>query len=523
MTLGLVLANVLVFMSNPMDESEVTAAVEKSYKESKLASEIPQAFQTYCVAHGGASDLCEVRAQDVGKNYDEAFVVSKTETPEAKSKTSRSRWRELIESKTDGTFWKIADQYWIYQRIVASFTDVGFSQWIDHADTGAAKQFREQIGSYYEKRGILSPQTFSVWRLLKAQFQHMGWAHIVGNLMLFAMVGVVLEQRLKPLHFLAVYLVGGTLGALSSLAFETHSITSFMGASANITALLGVFTVLFWKFRVKFWLWIAPLPVARSVFVQVSLLMPLMFFLVDFVGLFDSGSGTSHVAHVAGWVTGLLGAFAIQKLDPVAWPFVDRNEALATETLMGMANETADRRASAAHETLRFNRENVLAKSEFVKAAFESQSATYLQEAEDLFPGLLSVLLRVNDEGRALQLLRAIPQNCAWDIYFASTGQSNLERLCEGALARKELGLALRLIDVFTVRFPRSHQSQKWLSELNQSFFGVVPSIDDVNQLRLTNERGFWLSTKTRRFSEAIVRNVDLVTEGESYGLRTAS
>jgi len=85
-----------------------------------------------------------------------------------------------------------------------------------------------------------------LYTLFTSMFLHGGFAHILGNMIVFLFMGMAFEQRIGWKNLLVIYLITGVCGAL------THSILSFLdptsspstvliGASGAIFGILGAF------------------------------------------------------------------------------------------------------------------------------------------------------------------------------------------------------------------------------------------------------------------------------------------
>jgi rhomboid protease GluP len=91
-----------------------------------------------------------------------------------------------------------------------------------------------KIGAMYNPLLVVKNQW---WRLITAQFLHIGILHLATNAVMVYYMGNYLERILGSARFLIIYLVGGIGGNLASLAFGGDSTVS-AGAS---TALFGLF------------------------------------------------------------------------------------------------------------------------------------------------------------------------------------------------------------------------------------------------------------------------------------------
>jgi membrane associated rhomboid family serine protease len=75
---------------------------------------------------------------------------------------------------------------------------------------------------------------------ITSQFLHGGWLHILGNMLFLWIFGNNVEDRLGRIPFLAFYLVGGIVAALT----QAWTGAPLVGASGAIAAVLGVYFVL---------------------------------------------------------------------------------------------------------------------------------------------------------------------------------------------------------------------------------------------------------------------------------------
>lgn len=88
-----------------------------------------------------------------------------------------------------------------------------------------------------------SVQNGQWWRLITPIFLHIGFQHILFNMLTVMIFGFYIEPFLGSFRFLIVYLFGGIYGNLVSFAFQNQSAIS-AGASSSIFALFGVFVLM---------------------------------------------------------------------------------------------------------------------------------------------------------------------------------------------------------------------------------------------------------------------------------------
>ena len=85
-----------------------------------------------------------------------------------------------------------------------------------------------------------------IWRLFTPMFLHIGFQHIVLNMVTLYFLGMQIEYLFGPWRFLVIYLVSGICGNIASFAF-TPAISA--GASTALFGLFGAYLMLGESFR----------------------------------------------------------------------------------------------------------------------------------------------------------------------------------------------------------------------------------------------------------------------------------
>ena len=100
-------------------------------------------------------------------------------------------------------------------------------------------------GERIERRAIeLAPVPRQIWlSLLTCMFLHGSWMHLLGNMWFLWLFGNNVEDRLGPLLYLVLYLVGGLIASGVHWRVDPASTMPVIGASGAIAAVLGAYAV----------------------------------------------------------------------------------------------------------------------------------------------------------------------------------------------------------------------------------------------------------------------------------------
>jgi membrane associated rhomboid family serine protease len=155
----------------------------------------------------------------------------------------------------------------------------------------------------YHKNPVLS--------VLTAMFVHAGWLHLLGNMLFLAIFGNNVEDKFRRLPYLIFYLISGYVAAYGFAIVNSSSVTPLVGASGAIAGVLGAYLALYPRARV----WsLVPFLFFIPLRVPAWFVLGLWFVLqwwYSVGGVADSG-GVAYVAHVFGFVFGLLVGLAVR-------------------------------------------------------------------------------------------------------------------------------------------------------------------------------------------------------------------
>jgi len=152
--------------------------------------------------------------------------------------------------------------------------------------------------------------------LISSTFMHGGLIHFGGNMLFLWVVGDNIEQKFGKFKYLGIYLAWGVVAGLVHIYGDASSPIPAVGASGAISGILGAYLVLFPRARI--------LTLFGYFFLHIQARWFLPFWLVMqnllpyFIGGFGvAGGGVAYLAHIGGFVIGLVTAYAYKKaFDP---------------------------------------------------------------------------------------------------------------------------------------------------------------------------------------------------------------
>jgi len=164
--------------------------------------------------------------------------------------------------------------------------------------------------------------------LITHMFLHGGFPHIAGNMLFLWIFGDNVEDALGHVRYALFYLACGITAALAQVAASPHASVPMLGASGAIAGVLAAYAVLYPRSPVTvinpipfMWLW-------WGFFMSFpAWLVILEFFAVNLWNAFQPSSaagGVAFVAHVGGFIGGLVLLPVLRKREPVDYDAWDR-------------------------------------------------------------------------------------------------------------------------------------------------------------------------------------------------------
>jgi membrane associated rhomboid family serine protease len=149
---------------------------------------------------------------------------------------------------------------------------------------------------------------FPFWStLFTSMFLHGGWGHLGGNMLFLWIFGDNIEHRVGHLRFLLFYLACGLAASFAHILFNSGSNIPAVGASGAISGVLGGYLLMFPKNRVYVVTWGGVMAVP-AIFMLGLWIVTQFINGVGSIAVTDetAGGGVAYVAHIGGFVAGLI-------------------------------------------------------------------------------------------------------------------------------------------------------------------------------------------------------------------------
>ena len=146
------------------------------------------------------------------------------------------------------------------------------------------------------------PFLLPTFTLITSIFMHGGWMHFLGNMLYLWIFADNVEDKMGSKKFILFYILSGVVASLSHGLLDINSNIPLIGASGAIAGVLGAYLHLFPKAKV---LVLVPFFIFFTIRVPAFILL-IFWFLFQFLNLGNQESNVAWVAHIGGFVFGLL-------------------------------------------------------------------------------------------------------------------------------------------------------------------------------------------------------------------------
>lgn len=153
-----------------------------------------------------------------------------------------------------------------------------------------------------------------IWfTLISAMFMHGGFGHIGGNMLYLWIFGNNVEHRFGHFLFLIFYLLSGVVGSLAQILMDPDGLLPNLGASGAIAGVMGAYLVLFPRNKVNAVFFVTVVSVPAVLVLGMWGAMQFMSGIGSISGEANAG-GTAYMAHVGGFVAGLVIALVLRQI-----------------------------------------------------------------------------------------------------------------------------------------------------------------------------------------------------------------
>jgi membrane associated rhomboid family serine protease len=185
-------------------------------------------------------------------------------------------------------------------------------------------EFEERIDNAFAELERQECPKKNVWlSIVQSMFLHGSILHIAGNMLFLWVFGNNVEDRLGKLKYIAFYLLSGVAATYAQSYVFPSSATPLVGASGAIAGILGAYLLMFPRARIKSLviLVIFITMIELPAFIVIGLWFVMQ--LVSSVGSVTADTGVAYMAHVGGFLAGmlLLLIFRPKRAQPVAYRY----------------------------------------------------------------------------------------------------------------------------------------------------------------------------------------------------------
>jgi len=153
----------------------------------------------------------------------------------------------------------------------------------------------------------------NVWlSIVTSMFLHGSIAHIGFNMLFLWIFGNNVEDRLGRLRYLAFYLLCGVAAAYAQSFVFPGSAVPLVGASGAIAGVLGAYILMFPRAPILTWIFFFIIPIPAFIWIGIWFVGQLF----SSVGSVSGDTGVAYMAHVGGFLAGMLLLLVFRKRRP---------------------------------------------------------------------------------------------------------------------------------------------------------------------------------------------------------------
>lgn len=332
-TISLVLMNCIIFFLFQFNQYDQYVEAENYYVES------------------GLIDI------EINKYIDYKYTAEQREAMAGFSKIIQQRKRRNIyrEMRQDQVFMLKLEQ----GEIIAP-DDPDYAEWKNLRD-----EYKDKLSRVFTIRYGFKPANPSLLTIFTHMFLHGGLGHLIGNMIFLWLVGCLLEMGSGRIYYFTTYVVSG-LGAVGMFwLWNMNTMGPLVGASGAIAGLMGAFTVLYGRKKMKIFYSIGIY--FNYVKIRAIILLPLWIGNEVYQLVFSEVQHVAYLAHIGGLLTGALLGFintkflGFYKKDAIEPEPEDEISPLLEKALAHMSRLEMDEGAKFLNEILDKDPENISA------------------------------------------------------------------------------------------------------------------------------------------------------------------
>lgn len=148
--------------------------------------------------------------------------------------------------------------------------------------------------------------------IVTAMFLHLGWLHILGNMLFLWVFGDNIEDRLGHFTYAAFYLLAGVVASFIQGALDPNSVVPVLGASGAVAGVLGAYLIWFPHATVRvviplFILIFIPIPIPAWIMIGLWFAQNLLSGYATVVSTAtQADQGVAWFAHIGGFIFGMV-------------------------------------------------------------------------------------------------------------------------------------------------------------------------------------------------------------------------
>jgi membrane associated rhomboid family serine protease len=367
---------------------------------------------------------------------------------------------------------------------------------------------------FFKENNLLNYHSISLTNAIKAMFSHGNAMHLIGNMVFLLIFGIFVEQRLGRLVYGLSYL---GLGGISLIAFSLSAGASSeiytLGASANISAVMGVFFMAFMNFKMRAYVWYFFM--GKTIWLSIKKYFLPLFILQDLIMSLVGNNGVAHLAHLYGFVFGMVFFALWRRRDYLPSGFRYPFEYKMWKEARGVSANNSNEFLNTGIEVFKYNPENWNVKADLRVHIYNNININrkiYKLEYQllmTLVPDYIKTFKYSNERPYEFFKFLNIVGKSHLIEFLKPLSQSELIFVIDQALEFEQYSLAICFIYSYFVKYPKARK----LAKLGKTLDSILDNYSDKQSIeKLIFKLG---SRKTSKKFNIIVSKYFIQSESE--------